>query len=570
MTFRALLLFAAIAFLPGVARGETVLWQIAPQLSSGTVTGLDLILTFPGDEDGETALSLPDRWGGEAQLYLGLDSITAEGAEIPPAASPAGLILRHEPGAQITLHWKAPGTGKGPPDSKQGRGNDYRPRFSPDYFFLLGHTVLIRPEHLPDETPVEVDLSAFSESGVPFVSDLEHGAHGRAMGLGDLHSSVLFGGGIRVIDAGNGGRLALTGKLDHITDEEWKSSFVHISADQRAYWQTDDEPFLVTVIASNMGPRAMSIGGTGLGDAFALFVSQNMDLDTGLPVIAHEMMHSWVPGRIGRMPEKNEAAAYWLSEGFTDWTTFRTLVRGGLWSPERFAEGFNRSLSAYDLSDYRNAPNAVIIRDFWTTPEIGDLPYQRGMLIVTWLDAGVHARTQGKKDFDDILLAMQAASRAAPDAQATDLLLAALLEESGWDARSAIEEMVEAGGEIPLAVDIFAPCGEVVTEPKSVWERGFDFEATRQAGWIIQGVARGSRAWEAGLRNGMHITSWSETSADRLAPVEKTATVNLAGTETSITWLPVAAAPRLVRRLKIFEDLSPEAADVCRMRVAGL
>ncbi|MBY9066399.1 hypothetical protein K1X12_05785 [Hyphomonas sp. WL0036] len=570
MTFRALLLFAAIAFLPGIARGETVLWQIAPQLSSGAVTGLDLTLTFPGDEDGETALSLPDRWGGEAQLYLGLDAITAEGGEILPASSPAGLILHHAPGAQITLHWKVPSAGKGPPDSKQGRGNDYRPRFSSDYFFLLGHTVLIRPEHLPDDTPVRMDLTAFSQSGIPFVSDLEHGTHGRAMDLGDLHSSVLFGGGIRIIDAGNGGRLALTGKLDHITDEEWKSSFVHISADQRAYWQTEDEPFLVTVIASDMGPRAMSIGGTGLGDAFALFVSQNMDLDTGLPVIAHEMIHSWVPGRIGRMPEENDAGAYWLSEGFTDWTTFRTLARGGHWSPERFAEGFNRSLSAYDLSDYRNAPNTAIIRDFWTTPEIGDLPYQRGMLIATWLDAGVRARTQGNKDFDDILLAMQAASRAAPNAQATDLLLAALLEESGWDARSAIEQMAEAGNDIPLAEDTFAPCGVIITESKPVWERGFNFEATRRAGWIIQGVKRNSAAWAAGLRNGMHITNWSETSQDRLNPTEKTATVSLAGTSADITWLPIAAEPRPVRRLKIFEDLSPEAADGCRKRLAGL
>src|SRR5690606_28983633 len=100
----------------------------------------------------------------------------------------------------------------------------------------------------------------------------------------------------------------------------------------------------------------------------------------------------------------------------------------------------------------------------------------------------------------------------------------------------------------PLAEDTFAPCGVIITESKPVWERGFNFEATRRAGWIIQGVKRNSAAWAAGLRNGMHITNWSETSQDRLNPTEKTATVSLAGTSADITWLPIAAEPRPVRR----------------------
>ncbi|MEX1250550.1 MAG: hypothetical protein WEA77_05060 [Hyphomonas sp.] len=62
---RYLFAIAAIALLSGVAaRGEAILWKIAPQVSGGAVTGLDYVLTFTGDADGVANLSLPADWGG--------------------------------------------------------------------------------------------------------------------------------------------------------------------------------------------------------------------------------------------------------------------------------------------------------------------------------------------------------------------------------------------------------------------------------------------------------------------------------------------------------------------------
>ncbi len=47
------LLFAAIALLTGgAARGETVSWDITPQVSGGAVTGLNFALAICGDSVG--------------------------------------------------------------------------------------------------------------------------------------------------------------------------------------------------------------------------------------------------------------------------------------------------------------------------------------------------------------------------------------------------------------------------------------------------------------------------------------------------------------------------------------
>jgi len=192
------------------------------------------------------------------------------------------------------------------------------------------------------------------------------------------------------------------------------------------------------------------------------------------------------------------------------------------------------------------------------------------MLIAAWLDHEIRIRTNGAKDLDDILLAMQAAASAAPGARVTDLLFAELLARSGWDARAETEALALAGGTVPLPADLYAPCGMLEFADTLIWERGFDLQATSAAGRIVQGVRAGTRAHNAGLRNGMQLTGWSEAAADRLAPAEKTAEVNLAGEPVSLTWLPAARETRPARQLILGEGMPADVAEACRARIAGL
>ncbi len=557
--------FAAIALLFGAApRGETVFWQIEPIVTEGHVERLDLTLQFPGDADGETTLDLPDDWGGERELYRALWDIRADGAEISPGPSPAKLILRHAPSAPVTLRWKA-GSGPDQPPAK-AVGNDYRLRFAAGHFFVIGYAALPWPEHLSDETPARAEITR--PEGLTIVSDLDHVPANAVADLGTLAQSVLMGGNIRVIETG-GARLALTGKFDHLDDAYWRDTFTRVARAERKYWKTKDEAFLVTIIAETGKGDALSIGGTGLGDAFSLFASQNIDSATSLSIIAHEMMHTWIPGRIGRLPEENEPIGYWLSEGFTDWATFRTLVRAGLWTPDAFASAFNTSLEAYDLSPNRSATGAEIAAGFWTSSEISRLPYQKGMLIASRLDHRIREETNGRRDLDDVLLAMQKAAKRDPDLMAHDNLIRSLKKIARWDAAAEINALAFEGAPVDLAPDLFKQCGTFTSAERALWERGFDFTATSRANWVVTGVIEGSRAWEAGLRDGMVLTSWSEDSRDRDPSVPKTASVLDGETKREITWLPQGRETRTVRRFELATGLAANEARACERRLKG-
>jgi predicted metalloprotease with PDZ domain len=89
----------------------------------------------------------------------------------------------------------------------------------------------------------------------------------------------------------------------------------------------------------------------------------------------------------------------------------------------------------------RNASAEDAGSGFWVSQSFQQLPYDKGMLVAAWLDYGIRIRTNETKDLDDILLAMQSAAAAAPDALATELLLAELQAGAGWDARAEIVEI---------------------------------------------------------------------------------------------------------------------------------
>jgi predicted metalloprotease with PDZ domain len=431
---------------------------------------------------------------------------------------------------------------------------------------VIGFAALPWPETVSSGDMARVDIRR--PDGLTLVSDLDHAPGGR-LAFADLAQSALFGGNLRISDAGGGARLAINGSFDSITDRQWTETFTHIARAQQRYWKAKEEDFLVTVISEPAPPDRRSFGGTGLGDAFSIFALSNTGLDDITGLIAHEMMHGWIPGRIGRMPDDNEALHYWLSEGFTEWATFRVLARDGIWSPEQFAAAFNSAAAAFDTSAFREADAETMATGFWTHPDMGRLPYQKGMLIASWLDAGVREKTKGKRDLDDVLPRMQKMARKDDTALAYDLLVRAVRKVARWDVSAELEVMAMHGGAVVLPEDLFAPCGRIVVEPRPLWDRGFDFSATAAAGWKIQGVTEGSNAWDAGLRNGMELRQWSEDSRDRETMAKKTAVVTEGDGVRAITWQPVSKETREVRRLDLASGLDGAQLAACRKRLGG-
>ncbi|MGL4573808.1 MAG: hypothetical protein ACRCV9_03365 [Burkholderiaceae bacterium] len=498
-----LLLYAALWLNP--ANAAPVELRVQPVVKDGTFSALDVALRFNGAASGSTRVHLPNEWGGERELYKSVRDLRAQGATIAPGDAPHVRVLTHAPNARITLRYRVVDDAQGPPDTN--KGNDYRPKIAARYFHVLGNALVAQPLSIDGKS-----LARFELRGMPAwakaASDLDHQHTGRVLTFDDLTESVLVGGDFRVIDAGGGKRMAIRGQWQQ-SDAQWRSAFMQIAQSQRAYWGSKGEPYLVTVLPIAMqGPGSISIGGTGRSDAFAFFATPNAGLDRIVQVMAHEMMHTWVPRRIGGLPEQNEQLQYWLSEGFTDWASWRVLVRSGIWSPKDFAQAFNEALQDYENSPVKAAPNAMVLEKFWTDPHVQKLPYRRGMLAAIYWDHKLQIATQGKQRFDDVLLAMQRMAeprQARLSPYAPDLFKQAMREVAGIDISNDLAEYIERGVPVPLSADTFAPCGTLNTVERAVFHRGFDIESTVANNNTVTGVVADGPAYQAGLRDGMKL-----------------------------------------------------------------
>ena len=105
--------------------------------------------------------------------------------------------------------------------------------------------------------------------------------------------SVIVGGDFRVVKAGLL-RVAIRGAWP-FSDADFTKRLEPIIASHHKFWGDPPEPFLVTVLPLLAPPGHRSIGGTGLGDAFAFFATTNADERNLTRILAHEHLHSWIP-----------------------------------------------------------------------------------------------------------------------------------------------------------------------------------------------------------------------------------------------------------------------------------
>ncbi len=542
---------------------------LEPVVDQGAYQSLSVTLNFKGCEAGRTRLKLPDAWGGEAQLYKALRDVRADGATLQAGATPAEFLLAHAPGQPITVRYRIVDDATSVADQPKQDGNDYRPVIKPRHFHVLGNAIVAQPECVSQSAPARFTLRGLPP-GDSFASDLEHQAMGRALTVGDLIESVLVGGDFRVLDAGGGARLAVRGHSVW-TDAQWKDNFSRVAAAVRGYWRSAGEPYLVTILSTEPpSPGHVSVGGTGRSDAFAFFATSNAQPPVLIQTMAHEMTHSWVPRRIGRLAEKNEASEYWLSEGLTEWAAWRALLRAGVWTPEDYAGAFNAALKNYDSSVTRNAPNSQIEQAFWRDPAAQQLPYQRGMLLAAHWDAIVLSATRGQKRFDDVLYEMQRRAQGSGEDKAlplaVPLLKQAMQSVAGVDITQDLAIYVERGDTVPVDAALFEPCGAVKTIDRPVFHRGFDVDRTIANGHVINGVVPGGPAHRAGLRDGMKLVA-------RRAGEIGDATVEIAyevidavGQTRTLRWLPVGSGRTVYRQLQ----LTPKAVQpACARQLGG-
>lgn len=557
-TFGAIIIAAALAV--GSAHAGEIRYTLSPLIEGGRLKVLAVEMVLTGEEDGETELALPDKWGGKSDLWHGIAELRVQGAtSVATGGDPARRIIRHEPGATLTVRYRLLQFWAGDPD-----GSEYRPIIQPGYFHVIGWSAFVRPKWKLSTASVVSFKNFPKEWG--FASDLEHGT----LTLRKVLQSVTVGGDFRVSREGPL-RVATRGSWA-FSDEDFVRRLEPIIVSHRRFWGDPHDAFLVTVLPLPSKPNRRSFGGTGLGDSFAFYATGNMDVhDPQLTFgFAHEHLHTWIPLRVGATPEENDGIAEsWFSEGFTDFYTYRLLVRDKLWSVEQTAKRLNEIMWAYAFSPARNIPNAKLAAEFWRDQNVQRMPYQRGLLIAALADDRLR-KSGGVHDLDDVMIAMKHAADAAgvearpPVRQA----FTASMKAAGVDFADEIARFVEAGETVALPADIWAPCGVVESSDVAEFERGFKGARTKANGNIVTGVDPDGPAYAAGLRDGMRILDL-ELSGERDSRLPLTYRVVVNGEVREITYLPEGKRRETVQELKL-RSLDEAGRKACAARFGGL
>lgn len=433
-------------------------YALSPVFEGRALRAIAVELSFAGDADGETLLALPNDWGGNPGLWKHIQAIAVEGG-VPRLAGPARRIVRHPPGAPLTVRYRLVNGYDGDPGP--AAGNPYRPVIRPTWFQLIGDSTFITPEGRQG-LPANVRWTGWPKAW-RHASDLDHGEAGQALSLRDIVDSISVGGpGMTVHErAIEGGRLrfAVLGDWDFRTGA-LADELAAVIGTQRRFWGGEEGPFFVSLTPTAAGDGRRSSGGTGRGDGFAMFSTRN-GAGALRYLVAHEHIHSWVPGALGRMPA-DEREGYWFSEGFSDFYAYRSLLAAGRWSLEDYVARLNADLAAYDASPARGWSNARLAKAYWSDRAAQKLVYRRGMLLALRWDGMVREKTGATKDLDDVMLAMRAQGGAGREI--ADGFALAMREVAGIDIAADLEALVENGAAFALPRDLPGKCAWITGE----------------------------------------------------------------------------------------------------------
>lgn len=526
--------------------------------------GLDVRASLPGDADGKTRLLLPHSWAGADDLGAGITdlAIASPGVEVDWSAEAKGVVVvRHIPGARLRVHYRVRQIFRDDLVT-----NRFRPMFGPEFMHAIGYGVFIQPDRPPDEVvDVALHWHDFPRDWALANSwGVDQPVQTVQIELRDLRHSLYLGGDFRLTAREIRGKpvwVAIRG--------EWpfdESRFVEVVDrvvdEQRSFWNDHDFPhFLISLMP--VGETCCVFAGAGLANSFTTYVAADSWRHEDLVfLLAHELFHTWNGGKISAAPGQGRGM-FWFSEGFTSYYTRVLALRAGLLDLPQYVRGYNEDVASYMLSPVRNAPNERITAEFWSDPDIHQLPYFRGTLIAHRWNAEIRRRADGRRSLDD---AMRELLRHAE--QRDVRVNAAVVSDAvgpmiGRDVTSEIAHHIDAGATLEPGSDDLGPCVSLTWRDIGFFELGFDFAATKASGEVA-GVVAGSAAHEAGLRDGQSVVGW-DVRISKPFPTQRAAVTILHGRhERTIEWFPVGQQQAVPQYVVDEERLAHRPAECLR------
>jgi predicted metalloprotease with PDZ domain len=544
-------------------------YEATPRWSDGAPK-IKIAVNFKGDKSGATKIRMPSQFGGQSELYKSVQNLKllTPNAQIADGEQPEIKIVKHASGAEIRLEYEIIQDWQGAPQAggaSQNAGGGYRPILQKDYFHLLGSGAWILPD-LYEDARLRVSI-VWKNVPANWTLASSFGANQTrqnfATDVKSFVSSVFVGGDFQIRQRSVKGKpifMAQRGKWK-FTNDEFADLVEKIVLVQRDFWRDHDQSyFLVTLIPLEADPNSLSIGGTGLTDSFATFVTPNASLENLKWLIAHEYFHNWNSPKLGGLQEP-EQSLYWFSEGFTDYYTYLLLLRGGLSDLETHAAKYNEFLADYYLSPFRNESNETVVRDFFKNYQVGKLAYRRGFLLATKWNKIIREQSGGAKSLDDAMREIFRDAKTKKHGKLSkERIVGYLAKYAEHDFAADVEKYIERGETIGDFAGALGDCVESFSANLGRFELGFDFNVSMKENRIVN-LSPGSAAFDAGLREGQKISGRSIYYDNPNQPVELTIEEN--GQRKKISYLPVTKAKIATPQFKLKENLSAEARRRC-------
>ncbi len=468
------------------------------------------------------------------------------GTTVRPGSAPAERVVTPGPDGKISLDYTLAY------DPALFGHVSFGPNIAPDYFHVAGCQWLLRVGNSAQIDHYVIDF-ADAPAGWSLYSSLAlDPRHIELDASYDALGTATFGGGAAPLHRfeidGSPVLVSVQGQFQ-IGRQRIFELAETIVRQQRAVFDDDSDPFYVVAIT----PREDNVCGTQVPRCFIGFAKTDATHLELAKLLAHEMFHTWLPGKIDVRAPRGVDSEYrymWYAEGFTDLLARLLLLRAKLITEQEFVDLVNNDIVTLADNPYRAATSddalaASRANTFGQT--FRKLSYSKGALMALNWNAAIQAKTPEKSLLDFVKECFEEAAPAGVLPEADFFEIAA---RYGVDAQHDVDEFVTRGRPVvvsgsPLPGYAFEP----VTAPE--FDPGFELEKSRASG-VVSGVRAGGPAHAAGLRDGMKIVRTKNTNrfanvwfADR--PMEITVSVD--GSEKTISFAP-AGAPRTLQLLR--------------------
>lgn len=357
---------------------------------------------------GVLLLEYDNNFWGQQKLFNCLQNIAtkpqAQKIDIQPDSN--FVKITHQPNTTLHITYQIVQDMPGKVEHK----HCFRPIIQPAYFHSFGHRLFLIPEKALDYKiayPVNIRWQNTPDNFVV------HNSYGDATNQTlqvtkeDLYSSIFVAGDFKRYTfriKGKKVHFLARGTWEHFTADDVYKLLKQTIRNQRDFWKDYSDSTYTVTLMDIYTPGGSSVGGTNLTKSFATYCSGNKytTFDRIKYLYNHELMHNWVGKKIINADAERQ---YWFSEGFTDYYTYKMMLKNGQITLAKFVDMLNkRVFRTHYTSKVKAMPNdSLTYKRYWGNYAYQQLPYNRGSLYAFLLDTQIKQKTKQRKSLDNLM-----------------------------------------------------------------------------------------------------------------------------------------------------------------------